>query len=475
MSQPVTVSDPGRTPAWRYAIGMFGTSIPINMIKGSMILYYVDILGLDVRAYGAVMVIYAIIDALDNPLLGHLSDRTRTRFGRRRPWLLVGAPMLAACMIAFFSAPASLEGIGLVLWFAVFAILCEAFDSMLNANYGALLPELYPRERDRAVANSLRQGFQLVALVISLAVTPLLTTSVFGTEESTQGFQTTAIVYGAVAVAVIVFMALSARERPRYSTRERPRLLPSIWSIVRNPMFWTVGLTGACYGIAMALVLSGIQLYVRYSLGLPVGNALYLQGIVILVSAAGLAVWTRVVARRGALWTWRLAFAVLAVSFAALFFATDLITAIAAGILVGAGWSGMLATNDLIVARVLDADATRNGEHREGLFLSAFGFFTRLNGIVTGLALTSLGVFFGYNSGADPGGDPGLAFRVYLCVYPFVLTAIGAVAARFVSVPIETPPEAGEPAEPPPPGAGDGPVGPQAPRSGDETTAERPR
>ncbi|UBU08698.1 MFS transporter [Nonomuraea gerenzanensis] len=463
MSQPATVSDPGRTPAWRYAIGMFGTSIPINMIKGSMILYYVDILGLDVRAYGAVMVIYAIIDALDNPLLGHLSDRTRTRFGRRRPWLLVGAPMLAACMIAFFSAPTSLEGMGLVLWFAVFAILCEAFDSMLNANYGALLPELYPRERDRAVANSLRQGFQLVALVISLAVTPLLTTSVFGTEESTEGFQTTAVIYGVVAVAVIAFMAISARERPRYSTRERPRLLPSVWSIVRNPLFWTVGLTGACYGVAMALVLSGIQLYVRYSLGLPVGNALYLQGIVILVSAAGLAVWTRVVTRRGALWTWRLSFAVLAVSFAGLFFATGLVTAIAAGVLVGAGWSGMLATNDLIVARVLDADATRNGEHREGLFLSAFGFFSRLNGVVTGLALTSLGVFFGYNSGADPGADPGLAFRVYLCAYPFVLTAIGAVAARFVSVPVETPPEAGEPFDPQPPG----PSG--------ETPAERPR
>lgn len=445
MSQPAA---PGRTPAWRYAIGMFGTSIPINMIKGSMILYYVDILGLDVRAYGAVMVVYAIIDAIDNPVLGHLSDRTRTRFGRRRPWLLVGAPMLAACMIAFFSAPATLEGAGLVIWFAVFAILCEAFDSMLNANYGALLPELFPRESARAVANGLRQGFQLVALVISLAVTPVLTTQVFGTEETTTGFRTTAIIYGAIAVAVIVFMALGARENPRYATRERPRLLSSVWSIVRNPLFWTVGLTGACYGVAMALVLSGIQLYVRYSLGLPVGNALYLQGIVILVSAGGLVIWTRVVARRGALWTWRLAFAVLAVSFAVLFLATDLITAIGAGILVGAGWSGMLATNDLIVARVLDFDAARNGAHREGLFLSAFGFFGRLNGIVTGLALTSLGVFFGYNSGDDPGADPGLAFRVYLCVYPFVLTAAGAIAARFISVPLETPPEAADPAEP---------------------------
>ncbi|MEV0618439.1 MFS transporter [Nonomuraea sp. NPDC050404] len=445
MSQPGTAPAPGRTPAWRYAIGMLGTSIPINMIKGSMILFYVDILGLDVRAYGVVMVIYAVIDALDNPLLGHLSDRTRSRFGRRRPWLLVGAPMLAACMIAFFSAPTSLDGMGLVVWFAVFAILCEAFDSMLNANYGALLPELYPRERDRAVANSLRQGFQLVALVISLAATPVLTTGVFGTEDSTEGFQITAVIYGVIACAVIVFMALGARERPRYSTRERPLLLPSVWSIVRNPMFWTVGLTGACYGVAMALVLSGIQLYVRYSLGLAVVNALYLQGIVILISAAGLVVWTRVVARRGALWAWRLAFAVLAISFAALFFATDLLTAIAAGVLVGAGWSGMLATTDLIVARVLDADATRNGEHREGLFLSAFGFFNRLNGIATGLALTSLGVFFGYNSGDDPGADPGLAFRVYLCAYPFVLTTIGAIAARFITIPIETPPEAADP------------------------------
>ncbi|UFU03155.1 MFS transporter [Ruania suaedae] len=423
------------TPPWRYAVGMFGTSIPINLIKGSMILFYVDILGLDVRAYGVVMVIYAIIDALDNPLLGFLSDRTRTRFGRRRPWLLIGAPMLAACMIAFFSAPTSLEGMGLVLWFAVFAILCEAFDSMLNANYGALLPELFPAERRRAVANSLRQGFQLVALVISLALTPLLTTSVFGTETTTEGFTTTAIIYGAIAVVVIAFMTLSVRENPRYSTRERPRFLPSIGSVVRNPLFWQVGLVGACYGIAMALVLSGVQLYVRYSLGLPVANALYLQGAVIGVTALALLVWTRLVARFGAPRMWRIAFMVLAAGFVALFFASSLITGILAGAVLGLGWSGMLATNDLIVARVLDGDATRHGEHREGLFLSAFGFFGRLNGVVTGLALTSLGVFFGYNSGDDPGSDPGFAFRVYLTVYPFALTVIGAVASRFVRVP----------------------------------------
>ena len=448
------------TPPWRYAVGMFGTSIPINMIKGSMILFYVDILGLDVRAYGIVMAVYAVIDAIDNPLLGHLSDRTRTRFGRRRPWLLVGAPLLALSLVGFFWVPDTVDGIALVAWFAVFAILSEATDSLLNANYGALLPELFPGERRRAVANSMRQGFQLVALIVSLALTPVLTTQVFGTEETTEGFATTAVIYAVVACAAIVVMATGARENPAHSQSGRSRFLPTVLDILRNRLFWQIGIASACYLSAMALVLAGVQLYVRYSLGLPVAYAFYLQGAVIAVSAGGLVVWTRVVARRGAAWAWRTAFLVLALSFVPLFFATSLWTALPAGVLLGAGWSGMLATNDLVIARVLDHDARSYGQHREGLFLSAFGVLGRLNGALGGLALASLGVFFGYYSGADPGENPGLAFRVYLCGYPFLLATAGAVLARFIQVPQDTPhsvpgdtpgglPATGNPAAPP--------------------------
>ncbi|MEE1651095.1 MFS transporter [Brachybacterium sp. J144] len=423
------------TLPWRYALGMFGTSIPINFIKGSTVLFYVDELGLDVRAYAAVMIVYAIIDALDNPLLGHLSDRTRSRFGRRRPWLLVGAPLLAASMIALFSPPAALDGTALVLWFAVFAILCELMDSMLNANYGALLPELFPGERRRAVANALRQGFQLIAMIVSLALTPILTTSWLGSEHGTEGFSRTALLYGVIAVVVIVVMALGAREDPRHSALERPRLGRAVLQILRTRQFWSVGLTGACYTAALGLVLSGVQLYVRHTLGLPVAYAFALQGAVIVVAAAGLAVWAQVIARLGALRAWRWAFVVLAAGLALLLMAPTLATAIGAGVVLGAGWAGMMATHDLVVARVLDADAARHGTRREGLFLSAFGVFGRLNGVVSGLALASLGVFFGYYSGEDPGERTGLAFRVYLCAYPLGLVVLGAIAARFVRIP----------------------------------------
>ena len=167
--------------------------------------------------------------------------------------------------------------------------------------------------------------------------------------------------------------------------------------------------------------------------------ALYLQGAVILVAAGALAGWTRVVAQRGAAWTWRLAFAVLAVGFVPLLLADGLATALPAGLLLAVGWSGMLATNDLVVARVLDHDAAAHGQHREGLFLSAFGVLGRLNGVLGGAALASVGLFFGYYSGNDPGRDPALAFRVYTCTYPLLLVTVGAVLARVVRVPADTP------------------------------------
>lgn len=424
-----------RMPTWRYSIGMLGLAIPINTIRVSTLLYYVDILGLDVRAYGAVMAVYAVLDAIDNPILGHLSDRTRSRWGRRRPWLVVGAVILSASLVGFFSAPDSLSGLGLVAWFAFFAIACEAADSMFAANYNALLPELFRTEHERAGANGLRQAFQLVALAVALAVTPLLTTGVFGTEQSTEGFTTTALIYAGVALTVLLFMALGVREDPARAAGEQTTFFAGVGAILRTRLFWQVGIATACYLVPLAFVLAGIQLYVKYALGLPVANTLWLLSTAIVVAAVGLVGWTAVVRRRGAPFAWRLAFAFLALGFIPFFFANSLVTAALSLAVVAVGWSGLLATNDLVQARVLDEDARRHGTHREGLFLSAFGFFSRLTGATAGIGLGSLGTLFGYYSGENPGPDPGLAFRVAVAVYPFVVAVAGVVLSQLIRVP----------------------------------------
>lgn len=421
--------------AGRFAVGMFGSSIPINMVRGSMLLFYVDLNGLDVRAYGIVMAIYAVIDAVDNPVLGYFSDRTRSPWGRRRPWLRLAAPLIVTSFIAFFAAPSSLDGMGLVIWFAVFAILTEAADSMFAANYGSLLPEAFPREQDRALANSMRQGFQLLAMVLSVAVTPWLATHVLGSQDETIGFTRTAMIYGVIALVAFVIFVTGVREDAERQKETPPRFFHSVKDILTTSHFWTVGIASACYLIPLAISLSGMQLYVKYSLQAHVGHTTTIMGATIVIAALLLPGWTALVRRYGAPRIWRTAFIVLAAGYIPLALAHTLPVAIGAASIIAIGWSGLLSSNDLIQARILDADARKYGVHREGIFMSAFGIFGRLTGALGGVALTTLGLIYGYYSGDNPGENPGDAFRLYTAIYPLIFAIIGAVIAHCIKVP----------------------------------------
>ena len=85
---------PERTKSFNYAVGMFGTSIPINLLKTFAAAFYIKNLGLSTAQWASVLFIYTFIDAIDNPVYGFLSDRTRSKWGRRRPWLVIGTPLL---------------------------------------------------------------------------------------------------------------------------------------------------------------------------------------------------------------------------------------------------------------------------------------------------------------------------------------------------------------------------------------------
>ena len=407
----------------RYAVGMFGTSLPINMFLAFMAFYYIDTLGMSTRAYAAVLAVYAVIDAVDNPVYGYLSDRTRTRWGRRRPWMVIGAPVLGISFVLFFSPP-DVDGWALVAWFALFVLLTGTSDSLVNANYGALLPELFPQEKRRAVANSMRQGFQLVAMILSVAMVPMVAAQI--------GYSSTAVILAVVAVLVIVVCATGAREDPAARQVDPPRLWDTVKAILSQRKFWLLALAGGAYSAGMALVIAAVAFFVKYTLELPEGNSTYLLATVIGVSALCLLLWTRLVRRHGPERIWRLALVLLACALALMSLAAGLYSAIAIGMLVGLGYSGVMATNDLIVARLLDEDAARTGNRREGMFLAAFGFFNRLNAWIKSLAFLAVSVLFGFESGDDPGQAPDQAARFLISVFPAVLVAIAAVLSFFV-------------------------------------------
>ncbi|HEY9075318.1 MAG TPA: MFS transporter [Anaerolineaceae bacterium] len=405
-----------RLKSFNYAIGMFGTSIPINMLKTYAAIYYVDRLGLTTVQMAAILFYYTFIDAIDNPVYGFLSDRTRTRWGRRRPWLVIGVPLLALGLIAFYSTPAFLTGNALFAYAMLFYILTGTIDSVINANYGALFPELFRTDASRATTNAMRQAFQLVAMIISIALTPLVTKAL--------GYSLTAIIYGILGGSVILYMALTAKETTTIGILQKPGLWSSLKDLFMSRNFWMVGFTNAFYSAAMSLVLVSMPFFVKYTLKLGEGQSTLLFAAVLLIAIGCVAVWVRLVRKFGLMKTWQAALAGLALAFVPLYFANSLVFAAIASALVGFGFAGVITTMDLVGARVIDEDSQKHAVRREGIISNALGFMNRLNGLFTSLAFVLVFHLFGFESGSNPGNQPENAARFLLTVFPIGLMVI---------------------------------------------------
>lgn len=405
-----------RLKSFNYAIGMFGTSIPINMLKTYAAIYYVDGLGLTTLQLASILFVYTFIDALDNPVYGFLSDRTRTKWGRRRPWLVIGTPLLVLGFIAFYSTPDFVAGNSLFAYAMLFYILTGTLDSVINANYGALFPELFRTDRSRASTNALRQAFQLVAMIISIALTPMVTKAL--------GYSLTAIVYGILGGAVILYMSFTSREVKVEEHEEKPQLWKSLKELFLNRKFWIAGFANAFYSAAMSLVLASMPFFVKYTLHLADSQSTILFASVLLIAIGCVAVWAWLVRKFSLIPVWRAALIALAIAFIPLYFANSLPTAIVGSVLVGFGFAGVITTMDLIAAKVMDEDTAKHNVRREGIISNALGFMNRLNGLFTSAAFSLVFLLYGYESGNNPGTQPDNAARFLLTICPFILMLI---------------------------------------------------
>ncbi len=411
--------------SFNYSIGFFGLSIPINMLKAFAAVYYVDTKGYVTSSQMALMLfIYAFIDAIDNPVYGFLSDRTRTRWGRRRPWLAIGTPLLIIGFIFFYNPPAFLAGQSLVVYFMLFYILTGTLDSVLNANYGALFPELFRGDENRASTNAMRQAFQLVAMMISVALTPMVTAKL--------GYGLTSLLYGLLGGAAILYMTFTSKETAIHVDEAKPKLWGSIKDLVKNRKFWIAGLVGVFYSAGVSLLLPVLNLYVIYTLKLPSEQTTYVMAPVLIITVACVAIWVRLVKKFTLMPVWRVSLAAFAISFIPLYFANSLITAILGSVVLGFAYAGVLTTMDLIGARIMDEDTQKFGLRREGIISNALGFMNRLNGLTTSAAWALVGLLFGYVNGNNPGPQPDNAFRFMLTVWPPIMVLIGFGFSFFI-------------------------------------------
>ena len=413
-----------KTSPLRYSIGMFGGSLPFNMFTAFMAFFYVNNLGMDMRIFSASLLIYSIVDAFDSPLYGYLSDRTRSRFGRRKPWLLAASILFALSFVAFFNPPDALGQGALVVYFIVTMLLVQTTMSMVQVNYNALLPDLFRTKSERARANSMRQAWMFAATILGVALTPVISDAI--------GFPLTAAIFGVISIVALVFMTLGCRENPDYNDYMHPAFFSSLKEIVKSKKFWQVASVGTLYSAAQSLLLAAIPFYIVYALELEGAAASVLLGTVFVTATVMLFPWAAAVRRFSLLPVWRAALLTLAVSFIPMFFVGNLVGAVIGGFFVGVGLGGIVSTNDIVIALLLDEDKDKYTQRREGIYQSFLRFANHLSGFILSGAFFMAVFLFGFISGDEPGPNPGGAARFLLVVVPVVLMFTAFVISLFL-------------------------------------------
>jgi len=418
-------------PTWTkaiYALGDHTVNLGLSAMLFLFPAFLTDVALLRPALAGLVPLVARGIDAFADPAMGRLSDATRWRAGRRRPFFLIGALPLGASFAALWATPDAGSEAGRFAYYAVVYILFALSTTVLSVPYLALIPEMTTSYQERTSVNSFRAAGAILGTLLAVgAMRPLV--QLFGGGE--QGWLLAGLVAGAWLVAPWPLVYRATFERPGFQRPSHEPFLSSIRSLARHTAY--VRLTGLFLlgRIAIDLTSTMFIYYFTYWLGRPDDFEPTL-GLFLLAIVVSLPMWLAI--------SKRVEKRTLYVLGAASWIGSQLFLLAATPewprlwIFVGAAIGGVgYAAADMIpwsmLGEVVDEDELRSGERREGLYFGLFTFLRKLGGAsAVAIALFLLDLS-GYVANQPQGQTTITTIRVLTAVVPGVFVALGAWVA----------------------------------------------
>jgi GPH family glycoside/pentoside/hexuronide:cation symporter len=323
--------------------------------------------------------------------MGWISDRTRTRWGRRRPWIALGAPLAAVFFVMLFTPPEHLSPTGGAVWFTASIFLFFVLNTIYGIPHYGLGPELTSDYHERSSLFAWRDasgllGTIVAAVVPSIAMRVMRARGVDPHVAEREIYATFAIVMAVTLVLLYWWLVLRVRENPAHYRRAPNPLVPGVRRVLRNRPF---RILLSCYLVsAVTGAIPGIFLpyYLQYVLGID--NWLERQGLLLLAylgsGLLSVPIWLRLTRRFGKrdVWVWHYALgglAALSLYFLPLVATGDSAIPILYTVLVfaGAGFGCGTFLPPSMQADVIDYDELYTGKRREAQYGALWGIATK--------------------------------------------------------------------------------------------------
>jgi GPH family glycoside/pentoside/hexuronide:cation symporter len=408
----------------QYSLSSLGITIPAEAVAGVIAFYIVDVKNLPVAWYSTFWFFYTIYNAANNPVLGFMSDRTRSRWGRRLPYILFTGLPYALAFALLFTAPfdGRSNPAGLLIYFGTAIVIWEGLYTALATGYYGLLPEMFGTYEERTDVAAKMNIFQILGLFIGAALPPML--------ANLMGWSGMAMLFAGIAVIAIYAGYPAMFERKELKTDTSFPFIDALKYTFANRSYLTAAGAQTMRFFATGSLQTGILFYLKYSLKVDESLATVILGMAFFIAMLSLYPWRNWVANKlDSRRTLMLANAITMLGIIPMGFSPNIYFTYAAAVIVGIGLGGLVLIGDVIMTEVVDEDEVKTGHQRAGMYFGMSGFLITLSGLLVSSAFGFLMPAFGYDTLLDvQPATVNLGFRIFLTVP----TSIGFLFAIFL-------------------------------------------
>ena len=414
-----------------YGVGDLGYSMNNSLITAFFSIFVVTVVGVPPGLVAIIFIIGRSWDFINDPIIGHLSDRTRTRWGRRRPFLLFGAIPFGLSFILLWLSP-NLSQTGLVIYYSLAYIIYELLATTVYMPYFALTPELTEDYDERTKLTSFRMMFNIVGSLTAY-ILPILIVGNDWTQATKISVATMAMVAALIGASAYLGVFFGTREKKEFQDEELPKFLPSLKTAFKNRPFVFGALMYLFTWMTIIVVESNLQFFIIYVLGRQS------QSMIIMVSIFVTAIfalpiwnwiskhWNKRYAYIGGVAFWALVMMVLIFMSPETPFWLILILCILAGI----GVSAAQVLPWAIIPDAIEWEEWHTGERHEGMFYSLITLLGKVGMAIAqpaGLLILQLSNFQEGQNVVQPASAL-LGIRLVIGILPALLLVGGIIMA----------------------------------------------
>ncbi len=412
-----------KTTKLLYGVGDVGNAVVNSAIQFFLLIFYTDGALIAPALASSALLIGKVWDAVNDPLCGWLSDRTRSRFGKRRVWMIFGALPLAVAIMLLWRVPGGLSDVGTFAWIAGTFLLFDTVWTATNVPYYALTAELTDDYDERASITAYRMVLGVPGYMVGAAVTPILV-GLFATKAT--GYGMVGVFYGILAAVALWIAAAGLRERKKVAeSRSKAQPLRSLLDALKNRPFLRLLAAYLVANMAFALVKTLLAYFLTYQLGMK-DQVPVVMFMLLLFVALFLFPWKMLSERWNKGPAYALGLAIGGLAVALTFFLPHeptpwvYVIAVVAGIGFSANWVFPWA----MVPDVVEYDRLATGEYRGGMYYGVWGLATKLSEALGIAASGWILQLYRYVPNVEQSAETLLGIRLFFGPVPLIFFVI---------------------------------------------------